>query len=353
MLEVREVMTIRKDWCFPISMFQQIELLLKEQGSYISLSDFLGRLSVTEEEFRDPKFSFNGDHLVTMYRSMEKTSKLKLPVLDILRHFSATNLGVVGLAGASAPTLKRAIDLIINFHTLYVPSLKFEFFKREANSWIQATSVDDLDGTDYMLIEMALGALKAMSDDITGHTLPMTLEFSHGQCAAHKTDDYVEEYCNFFQCEVKFNCSHNRIYFPSKGLEYTTIKANEVTYRYAENQLNRDVLKSTDKETLADKAKYIIIKLMANRSPSDLASVASELLMAPRTLSRKLAKLETSFNHLLNEVRINKSKELLLRTDLSIKLIAYDVGYKNSDSFSRAFKSQTGRSPTNWKDKYG
>ncbi|ARU57398.1 transcriptional regulator [Oleiphilus messinensis] len=51
----------------------------------------------------------------------------------------------------------------------------------------------------------------------------------------------------------------------------------------------------------------------------------------------------------LQKVKIDKAKKLLLSTNLSVKEIAYQVGYTNDSFFSKLFRSQTGESPGLWK----
>lgn len=47
----------------------------------------------------------------------------------------------------------------------------------------------------------------------------------------------------------------------------------------------------------------------------------------------------------LNQIRINKSIELLRNTALSVKEISYQCGFRSPQYFSRIFKQQTGMSP--------
>ncbi len=51
----------------------------------------------------------------------------------------------------------------------------------------------------------------------------------------------------------------------------------------------------------------------------------------------------------LFQARINKAKDLLGDINLTIKQIAYKVGFKDPDHFSRTFKKKTGITPTSWK----
>jgi AraC-like DNA-binding protein len=51
----------------------------------------------------------------------------------------------------------------------------------------------------------------------------------------------------------------------------------------------------------------------------------------------------------LFQARINKAKDLLGDINLTIKQIAYEVGFRDPDHFSRTFKKKTGITPTNWR----
>ncbi len=51
----------------------------------------------------------------------------------------------------------------------------------------------------------------------------------------------------------------------------------------------------------------------------------------------------------LSQARINKAKHLLSDINLTIKQVAYMVGFRDPDHFSRTFKKKTGMTPTDWK----
>lgn len=75
-----------------------------------------------------------------------------------------------------------------------------------------------------------------------------------------------------------------------------------------------------------------------------------EIGMAERTLKRRF-QLATriSPNLYVQKVRVDKAKKLLLATDLSIKAVAYEVGYENVSFFVRVFKTQAGATPNEWR----
>lgn len=59
----------------------------------------------------------------------------------------------------------------------------------------------------------------------------------------------------------------------------------------------------------------------------------------------------TSFISYLNEIRIKSAVKLLEETDISIKEVAFKVGYNNLNYFYRIFKKHTGVTPSVFKNK--
>ncbi|WP_019850561.1 AraC family transcriptional regulator [Desulfitobacterium sp. PCE1] len=56
-----------------------------------------------------------------------------------------------------------------------------------------------------------------------------------------------------------------------------------------------------------------------------------------------------TYTKFVNELRIEKSKKLLLETDLSILDIALSLGYNNPNYFIKAFKEQLGTTPLKYR----
>lgn len=59
-----------------------------------------------------------------------------------------------------------------------------------------------------------------------------------------------------------------------------------------------------------------------------------------------------SFVDFLNNYRINKAKELMKKSNISIKEVCYAVGYNDPNYFSRIFKKNTGKTPREYISKY-
>jgi len=60
--------------------------------------------------------------------------------------------------------------------------------------------------------------------------------------------------------------------------------------------------------------------------------------------------LGSSFKKYLNLVRLTEVKRLLLETNQTISVIAYNTGYSNVSHFNRVFKSEEGVSPKDYRE---
>ncbi|MBE6635454.1 MAG: helix-turn-helix domain-containing protein [Ruminococcaceae bacterium] len=82
----------------------------------------------------------------------------------------------------------------------------------------------------------------------------------------------------------------------------------------------------------------------------NLSSVGKALGYNVKYLSQALGAIpDMNFPTLLNSLRIDHAKSLLLSSDFKIIDIAYECAFKNEQSFYRAFKKITGMTPIDYK----
>ncbi len=101
----------------------------------------------------------------------------------------------------------------------------------------------------------------------------------------------------------------------------------------------------------ADKAKHYI-ELHYNE-PVQISDIASFLNLNPRYLTTLFKKkFNITPKKYLTYFRIEKAKGFLIDTDQPLQVIANAIGFENSFSFSRLFKSVTGVSPAGYRGQY-
>lgn len=91
-------------------------------------------------------------------------------------------------------------------------------------------------------------------------------------------------------------------------------------------------------------------RLLLEQRPSfpSLSLSARLLGMAPRTLHRRLAEEESSYSVVLEKVRHRVACEFLRVEGLSVKEVAYLLGYEDVANFRRAFKRWEGVPPSRY-----
>ena len=107
-------------------------------------------------------------------------------------------------------------------------------------------------------------------------------------------------------------------------------------------------LAGLDRAKIADRARAVLLDLLPSGHISE-QSVAGELHITHRTLRNRLRKEETTFRSLLTDLRKDLARSYLSGPSYSITEISFLLGYANTSSFARAFRSWFGSSPSEYR----
>jgi len=90
-----------------------------------------------------------------------------------------------------------------------------------------------------------------------------------------------------------------------------------------------------------------------NNKQMSIEELAQHLYTSRSQLHKKVKSLTgMSITNYMNHIRIEKAKDLLKTTQLTISEIAYDVGFVSSNYFSRSFKKTTNTSPVSYRQRH-
>ncbi len=103
----------------------------------------------------------------------------------------------------------------------------------------------------------------------------------------------------------------------------------------------------TERDLSTQVSDIIRNQLREGLSRKDL--VAEQLHMNARTLQRHLAAANTSYQELLDKVRLELAQEYLSSSNMPIHEIAFQLGFAEPRSFHRSFKSWTGKTPGDYR----
>jgi AraC-like DNA-binding protein len=95
---------------------------------------------------------------------------------------------------------------------------------------------------------------------------------------------------------------------------------------------------------------YLLIHKDFNRADLDLDKAAREAALSRFHFARFFKRnTGRSFCAFLSAVRLSRAKDLLVKTDLPITLIAQESGFASLPTFYRVFKAGTGTTPINYR----
>ena len=90
------------------------------------------------------------------------------------------------------------------------------------------------------------------------------------------------------------------------------------------------------------------LRSLMPRNQAVAERVAASLGMSERTLHRRLDQMNTSFQEILDQFRIEESERHLLQGGLQLTEIALTLGFADQTSWSRFFRRMRGTSPRAW-----
>jgi AraC-like DNA-binding protein len=103
-------------------------------------------------------------------------------------------------------------------------------------------------------------------------------------------------------------------------------------------------------DTVAGEVRQLLVDALDAGEP-DVAAVAAELAMSPRTLQRRLGDEGTTFRDVLTDTRRGLADALLTAGDLSVTDVGLRLGFSETAAFSRAYRRWTGQSPSALREK--
>lgn len=140
---------------------------------------------------------------------------------------------------------------------------------------------------------------------------------------------------------MRFECAQNRVLMPLSGRQVRDDDASVANYLAAAR--SQEQLKETDSLKVVTQVRHQIMTSPGRNST--LERVAENLGMSPRSVRRHLSLAGYAFSTIRSEVRETFATRFLQDTDMPLDKIAEHIGYSDQASFSKAYRSWTGKTP--------
>lgn len=168
---------------------------------------------------------------------------------------------------------------------------------------------------------------------------PVAIEFAH-----QRTRD-AAAFKRFCRCPISFGNSRETIIFKREHLLLPIVSADdkllEVLKGYGDAVIKERSESSPDFQHQVER--WIIELLPKGEATTKI--IAMELGMSERTFARRLSDLDLTFKEILADCRRDMALKYLANLDISLKQIAFLLGYSDASAFTNAFKRWTGETP--------
>ncbi|MBT8767813.1 AraC family transcriptional regulator [Metapseudomonas boanensis] len=257
--------------------------------------------------------------------------------LGLRMHVSA--YGMLGYTMLASRTLRDALNLALDHSALLGTYFKLSLEAEGDEARLVASGYRYAPELTVFNSELCLTSLLTVLQDLLGKVVQ-----PRRVCLSYRPPLHAASYAEKLGCPVEFCASHTALCFDAALLAQPLPLADPVTSHYGLQQcLKLDAQLNSRHDVLEQIRQHLAGNL---RDACDLDSVARQMHRSERTLRRHLQRLNTSFQRLLDEVRYDKARQLLIQTDLPIYLIAEQLGYSETASFRHAFQRWSGQSPS-------
>jgi AraC-like DNA-binding protein len=256
-----------------------------------------------------------------------------------------SDFGAVSLLIAHQPTLREALDTIIQYRHLLNDALVVSAEEFGDLVVLREELVVEEPAPTRQAYELAIGVLFRMFNALLGpRWRPEAIRFTHSAPAD------LSVHRRMFGPNVQFDSDFNGIVCSGSDLDQPNPGAEPRLAQYArqfvEGMGARDVRTVTRQ---VREAAYLLMPV----GRGSIEQIAKAMGMNVRTLQRRLAAEDSEFSLLLNEVRRDLAVRYLANPTYSKTEIARLLGYGQLSSFTRWFIGEFGAPPSRWRSDAG
>lgn len=262
-------------------------------------------------------------------------------VFDLGRRLGARQgievLGSVGAAARSAPTVRTALATIERYLRAYTPALQTGVISAGAGvARFEFTRTVKGMPPYPQAAELGLGVcVQIFRLLIARNWRPIRVDFAHHPVTA------VEGYERYYGGPVHFGQPGMGFLLAEADLD-RPLSTDATTHDLLVSHLQMMV--PAEPAGVVPMVNDLIRRLLPGGTV-ELAAVADELGVHPRTLQRRLEEEGVTFAELVQGVRRRTAESYLRDTDMSLRHLATELGYLEQSAFSRASRRWFGMSP--------
>ncbi len=261
--------------------------------------------------------------------------------LKAIRHITPATFHAVGLSVMASETLEEAfgrmsrfVDLVTDASEMSLRTHHDEFVVELALRDGAQPAQQSIDGFACLLAN----AGKGLGDPTL---VPLRVALTRPQPAPV----HLEFFEKSFGAPLLYQQPTLQIVYAMHTVKTRLKGANRLIAEHLDQASQAAIERLRPAPTLTKAVREIVLNTLQHGAPN-LEDVAKPLAMSTRNLQRKLADEGTSLADIVDEVRREEARRLLVQSKAPLTAIALDLGFSDASAFSRACKRWFGQSPS-------
>lgn len=309
----------------------------------VDVDRVLSHAGILRSRFEGVRAKVSVAEFFAFWRSLEAMGGSADLGLRIGTRASPHQLDVASLAAIHSENLGDALAKFARYKRVVCgEQISVATSKGEARIRFQWVHVED--ALPLMLVDTTFASLATLAaQGIGAPVTPLRVEL-----ARRRSNEGALK--RAFGCPVRFDAPVDQLVLDAKLLARPFVTRNADVVAMLVPSLESALAESTSR-SIAEDVRALLRQRMTGEHHS-VETVSRAMSMSARTLQRRLGELGTSYQMILDDVRREASRRLLGNTDLDAGEIAFLLGFEQLNSFSRAFVTWEGATPSRWREKH-
>ena len=327
---------MNKHFRFSGSTFQRLE----ELG--VPPAAVLRRAGLSQGCMNESRVLLKTEELFALWRAVGEVSTNPAIGLQLGTETRTERFHPVGLVALSSENLGAAINQIARYKQLTCPEEILQ--QKVADEWsihFRWLLADEIEPP--VLTECCFAWVLSIARHGTGTRLsPLRVEFVRPRT-------HVKTIERYFGCPVVCGAARNVIVFRSTDADRPLVTRNAELLAMLAPQFEEELKQENSDENFIERVRLAIQQKLTGRRPN-IEDIADALHISSRTLQRRLQDEGSSFQRALEDARHQLARHYLNNSVLELNEAAYLLGYEDSNSFVRAFRTWEGVPPARWRE---
>ena len=302
--------------------------------------EMLERVGLPRSCLRNPDLRISAEAVAELLEASASTAQVDDFALRLAQRRGLSNLGPLALIVREQPTVRRAIEVLIQYISLHTDALCPVLEERDRVVTI-SRMVTGKGLRTRQALELSVGMLCRIIKTFLGDAwAPQEV------CFMHSAPKNLETHRRFFGTRVRFDWNYDGIVCRAADLEKSIPTSNPVMARYLKEYFD-SILPSARFEVSETVRELVWVMLKSGNC--SVERVAKHLRVDRRTVDRRLTREGQSYSSILDAVRRDMVTSLVENGQRPLGEIASMVGFSGLSAFSRWFRYRFGLSPSQWR----